>query len=43
MADLYLPRFLAPGDEARVTVELVNLDAPAGEYAPTLSVTGPAA
>ena len=42
MADLYLPRFLAPGDEARVTVELVNIDAPAGEYTPTLSVTGPA-
>lgn len=42
VADLYLPRFLAPGDEARVTVELANIDAPAGEYTPTLSVTGPA-
>jgi len=41
-ADLYLPRFLAPGDEAQVTVELANHDAPAGEYAPALSVTGPA-
>lgn len=43
MVDLYLPRFLAPGDEALVTVEMVNTDAPAGDYAPTLSVTGPAA
>ena len=42
LADLYLPRFLAPGDEARVTVELVNVDAPAGEYTPALSVSGPA-
>ena len=42
VADLYLPRFLAPGDEARVTIELANIDAPAGEYAPALSVTGPA-
>ena len=42
VADLYLPRFLAPGDEARVTIELANIDAPAGEYTPTLSVTGPA-
>ena len=42
VADLYLPRFLAPGDEARVIVELANIDAPAGEYTPTLSVTGPA-
>ena len=38
--DLYLPRFLAPGDKAQVTVEMVNTDAPAGDYAPTLSVTG---
>ena len=42
VADLYLPRFLAPGDEARVTIELANLDAPAGEYTPALSVEGPA-
>ena len=42
VADLYLPRFLAPGDEARVTIELANIDAPAGEYAPALSVAGPA-
>ena len=42
VADLYLPRFLAPGDAARVTVELANIDAPSGEYTPELSVTGPA-
>ena len=42
LADLYLPRFLAPGDEARVTIEVANIDAPAGEYTPALSVTGPA-
>lgn len=42
VADFYGPRFLAPGDEARVTVELVNTDAPAGSYTPTLSVAGPA-
>ena len=42
VVDFYGPRFLAPGDEARVTVELVNTDAPAGGYTPNLSVTGPA-
>ncbi len=42
VADLYLPRFLAPGDEARISVELANIDAPAGEYTPALSVAGPA-
>ncbi len=40
--DLYLPRFLSPGDQAHVTVEMVNTDAPAGGYTPTLAVTGSA-
>ena len=41
MADLYLPRFLAPGDRAGIAVELVNAGAPAGDYRATLSASGP--
>ncbi len=33
VADLTLPRFLAPGDEARLRLRLTNLEAPAGNYA----------
>ena len=40
--DLYLPRFLTPGDNAQVTVEMANTSAPAGSYAPTLTVNGAA-
>ena len=40
--DLYLPRFVAPGDQAQVTVEMVNNQAPAGAYTPTLTMTGAA-
>ena len=38
-----LPRFLAPGDEAQMTVQLQNLDLPAGEAVATVSVEGPLA
>ena len=41
MADIYLPRFLAPGDKAHIAVELVNAEGAAGDYHPSLSVTGP--
>ncbi|HWK65935.1 MAG TPA: MG2 domain-containing protein [Rhizobiaceae bacterium] len=33
-----LPRFMAPGDQARMTLDITNTDAPAGDY--TLSVEG---
>lgn len=33
VAQLSLPRFLAPEDESRLTLRLDNLDAPAGDYA----------
>jgi len=38
-----LPRFLAPGDEARLAVLLQNLDLPAGEAVAAISVEGPLA
>ncbi|HEY8290063.1 MAG TPA: alpha-2-macroglobulin family protein, partial [Acetobacteraceae bacterium] len=41
VAEPLLPRFLAPGDEARLTVLLQNLDLPGGEAAATVSVDGP--
>ena len=43
VAEPLLPRFLAPGDQARMTVLLHNLDLPAGEQAVTVSVDGPLA
>ncbi len=41
VAEPLLPRFLAPGDQARLTVLLHNLDLPAGETVVELSVDGP--
>ncbi|MDE0058149.1 MAG: alpha-2-macroglobulin [Defluviicoccus sp.] len=43
MADLYLPRFLAPGDKAEVALELVNAEAAPGDYSASLSASGPVA
>jgi uncharacterized protein YfaS (alpha-2-macroglobulin family) len=43
VAEMLLPRFLAPGDQARMTLLLHNLDLPAGEQAVTVSVDGPLA
>ncbi len=43
VAELLLPRFLAPGDTARLAVLLHNLDLPGGEAAAALSVEGPLA
>ncbi len=43
VAEALLPRFLAPGDEARLAVLLHNLDLPAGEAAARISVQGPLA
>ena len=38
-----LPRFLAPGDTARIGVAVNNLEGAAGDYRLTLSATGAAA
>jgi uncharacterized protein YfaS (alpha-2-macroglobulin family) len=43
IAEALLPRFLAPGDEARLAVLLHNLELPAGEAAAKISVEGPLA
>ena len=43
VAEPLLPRFLAPGDEARLAVQMQNLDLPAGEAVTQLSVEGPLA
>ncbi len=41
VAEPLLPRFLAPGDETRLTVLLHSLDQPAGESVAEISVDGP--
>jgi uncharacterized protein YfaS (alpha-2-macroglobulin family) len=41
VAEALLPRFLAPGDDARITVLLHDLDLPKGEAAVTLTTEGP--
>jgi hypothetical protein len=43
VARVYLPRFLAPEDESRVSVTVQNLNAPPGEYHIRLSADGAAA
>ena len=43
VVEALLPRFLAPGDEARLSVLLHNLDLPTGEAAVALSIDGPLA
>ncbi len=43
VAEPLLPRFLAPGDQARLTVLLQNLALPTGEDVATVSVDGPLA
>jgi uncharacterized protein YfaS (alpha-2-macroglobulin family) len=40
VAEALLPRFLAPGDEARLPVLLGNLDLPAGAFTATLTAEG---
>lgn len=40
VAEALLPRFLAPGDEARLPLLLHNLDLPEGEIAATLTAQG---
>jgi len=40
VAEALLPRFLAPGDEARLPVLLHNLDLPGGEIVATLTASG---
>lgn len=41
VADATLPRFLAPGDDSRVTVSLHNVEAPAGRYRVAVTGQGP--
>src|SRR6185312_3169183 len=43
VAEPLLPRFLAPGDEARLAVLMQNLDLPLGEAIAEVSVEGPLA
>lgn len=43
VAQASLPRFLAPGDEGRLTLSLRNLKAPKGEYTASFTATGPIA
>ncbi len=43
IAEPLLPRFLAPGDEARLAVLMQNVELPAGEGAAQVSVEGPLA
>jgi uncharacterized protein YfaS (alpha-2-macroglobulin family) len=40
IADLTLPRFLAPGDRADLRLRLTNLDGPAGAYRVSLAPSG---
>lgn len=41
IANLLLPRFLAPGDHAQATVMLQNLKLPAGTYQSAVTASGP--
>ena len=41
VAEALLPRFLAPGDEARLPLLLHNVELPAGEIVATLTTEGP--
>ena len=43
VAEALLPRFLAPGDEARLPLLVHNLDLPGGEIVVTLATEGPLA
>ncbi|WP_426956365.1 MG2 domain-containing protein [Muricoccus radiodurans] len=43
VAETLLPRFLAPGDEARLPILLHNLDQPAGQVVAQVQVEGPLA
>jgi uncharacterized protein YfaS (alpha-2-macroglobulin family) len=40
VAQVALPRFLAPGDNARLAVTINNLEGPAGDYALKMTATG---
>ncbi len=42
VAELMLPRFMAPGDVAQIGLNVDNRDAPKGDYAIKLTATGPA-
>ena len=41
VADIVLPRFLAPGDHADAALNLDNVEGPAGSYTATVTTSGP--
>ncbi|MDE2350537.1 MAG: alpha-2-macroglobulin family protein [Alphaproteobacteria bacterium] len=41
VADLVLPRFLAPGDHAEAALNIDNVEGPAGSYTATVTTSGP--
>ncbi len=41
-ATVYVPRFMAAGDQAEISMRLQNISAPAGEYSASLTMSGPA-
>lgn len=41
VADIVLPRFLAPGDHAEAALNMNNVEGPAGSYTATVTTSGP--
>ena len=41
VADIVLPRFLAPGDKSQAALNLNNVEAPNGNYTATVTASGP--
>jgi uncharacterized protein YfaS (alpha-2-macroglobulin family) len=41
VAELILPRFLAPGDKASASLDLNNVEGPSGNYTATVTASGP--
>ena len=41
VADIVLPRFLAPGDHAEAALNMNNVEGPAGDYTATVMASGP--
>lgn len=42
VADIVLPRFLAPGDRAEAALNMNNVEGPSGDYTATITTSGPA-
>ncbi|MGN6514577.1 MAG: alpha-2-macroglobulin family protein [Rhizomicrobium sp.] len=41
VADIVLPRFLAPGDKSQAALNINNVEGPSGSYTATVTATGP--